>query len=180
MRNSLSESMSKSILLVLFLSFSTILFAQEKEVKQLKSDVEELAHKKYKGREAGTKQEKAAAAYIAKRYKEIGLTFMKKHDDYYQTFKFPKSKDPHTGAESEEQLEGVNVVGIINNGASLNYIIIGAHYDHLGMGGEGSGSLSDEIDIHNGADDNASGVAILLDLAQKLKNGLAKRNNYDT
>lgn len=48
------------------------------------------------------------------------------------------------------------------------YIVIGAHYDHLGMGGPGTGSLSpDEETIHNGADDNASGVAGLLEIAQK-------------
>ncbi|HLO90479.1 MAG TPA: M20/M25/M40 family metallo-hydrolase, partial [Lentimicrobium sp.] len=46
------------------------------------------------------------------------------------------------------------------------YIVIGAHYDHLGMGGEGSGSrVPDEIAVHHGADDNASGVASLIELA---------------
>ena len=47
-------------------------------------------------------------------------------------------------------------------------IVIGAHYDHLGMGGEGSGSLSARPGIHHGADDNASGVAGLLELARML------------
>ncbi len=47
------------------------------------------------------------------------------------------------------------------------FIIIGAHYDHLGMGGEGSGSRTpDTIAVHHGADDNASGVASLLELAR--------------
>ena len=46
-------------------------------------------------------------------------------------------------------------------------IVLGAHYDHLGMGGEGSGSLKpDTVAIHHGADDNASGTAGLLELAQ--------------
>jgi len=171
--------MIKSLFLVFFLSFSIAIYSQdrEKEIDQLTDDVEELAHKKYKGREAGTKGEKAAADYIAKRYKEIGLTFAPKYDDYFQTFNFPKSKDPHTGVTSEETLEGVNVVGMINNGSS-SYVIIGAHFDHLGMGGPGSGSLTDEEDIHNGADDNASGVAAMMDIAEKLKNGSSKRNNY--
>jgi len=49
------------------------------------------------------------------------------------------------------------------------YIIIGAHYDHLGFGGPGSGSrMPDTTAVHNGADDNASGVAGLIELAQKL------------
>jgi Zn-dependent M28 family amino/carboxypeptidase len=48
-------------------------------------------------------------------------------------------------------------------------IIIGAHYDHLGFGGRGSGSLKpNEHTIHNGADDNASGVALVMLLAKKL------------
>jgi hypothetical protein len=48
------------------------------------------------------------------------------------------------------------------------YVILGAHFDHLGMGGPGSGSRAlDTIGIHHGADDNASGVAMMLELAEK-------------
>jgi aminopeptidase YwaD len=50
-----------------------------------------------------------------------------------------------------------------------NIIIIGAHYDHLGLGGEGSSSRQpDTIAVHNGADDNASGVAALIEIAEKI------------
>ncbi|MBN1791824.1 MAG: M20/M25/M40 family metallo-hydrolase [Bacteroidales bacterium] len=50
------------------------------------------------------------------------------------------------------------------------YVVVGAHYDHLGMGGPGSSSRrQDTIAVHNGADDNASGVAALLEIAGKLK-----------
>ncbi|MBM4166565.1 MAG: M28 family peptidase [Ignavibacteria bacterium] len=63
-----------------------------------------------------------------------------------------------------------NVVGVIRgNNAQLNeeYIVVGAHYDHLGFGGEGSGSTKpDTIAVHNGADDNASGTAGMLTLAR--------------
>ena len=49
------------------------------------------------------------------------------------------------------------------------YIVVGAHYDHLGMGGPGSGSRSvDTVAVHNGADDNASGVATVIELAEKV------------
>ncbi len=65
-----------------------------------------------------------------------------------------------------------NVYGIIEGSdATLKneYIVVGAHYDHLGLGGEGSGSrMPDTIAVHYGADDNASGVAGLIELAQKL------------
>ena len=64
-----------------------------------------------------------------------------------------------------------NVVGILP-GSDPNLkneaIVIGAHYDHLGLGGEGSGSLSASTGIHHGADDNASGVAGLIELARIL------------
>ncbi len=49
------------------------------------------------------------------------------------------------------------------------YILIGAHYDHLGFGGSGSGSRAPDIlAVHNGADDNASGVAAIIEIAEKL------------
>ncbi len=49
------------------------------------------------------------------------------------------------------------------------YLVVGAHYDHLGMGGPGSGSRAvDTIAVHNGADDNASGVSTVIQLAEKL------------
>lgn len=48
------------------------------------------------------------------------------------------------------------------------YIIIGAHFDHLGMGGQGSSSRApDTVGVHHGADDNASGVAMMLEVAEK-------------
>jgi hypothetical protein len=59
-----------------------------------------------------------------------------------------------------------------------SYIVLGAHYDHLGMGGTGSGSrFLDSLAVHNGADDNASGVAGILELAAWLcsqKEGLSR------
>ena len=62
-----------------------------------------------------------------------------------------------------------NVVGVLEGSdAKLKSetIVIGAHYDHLGLGGAGSGSLGREGEIHHGADDNASGTAGLLELAR--------------
>ncbi len=65
-----------------------------------------------------------------------------------------------------------NVYGILEGSdAKLKneYIVVGAHYDHLGFGGDKSGSrMPDTVAVHNGADDNASGVAGLIELAQKL------------
>jgi hypothetical protein len=65
-----------------------------------------------------------------------------------------------------------NVVGVLR-GSDLRlkdeYVVIGAHYDHLGFGGPGSGSRKpDTVAIHNGADDNASGVAAIVEIAEQL------------
>jgi hypothetical protein len=54
-------------------------------------------------------------------------------------------------------------------GDTGRYIVVGGHFDHLGMGGEGTGSRRpDTTAVHNGADDNASGIAAMLEIAEKL------------
>jgi hypothetical protein len=72
-------------------------------------------------------------------------------------------------------MTGHNVAGFIDNGRP-NVVVIGAHYDHLGMGVEGS-LFRGEPAVHNGADDNASGVAVMLQLAADLKDMPEARNN---
>jgi len=67
----------------------------------------------------------------------------------------------------EQTTEGFNVVGYLDNGAPLT-VAIGAHYDHLGMGNNSSSLYKGEPAIHNGADDNASGTAGLLELARNI------------
>lgn len=71
-----------------------------------------------------------------------------------------------------------NVVGILsgrNQSLKNEYLVIGAHYDHLGFGGKGSGSRKpDTSAVHFGADDNASGVAAMLELASALKKNSSK------
>ncbi len=72
-----------------------------------------------------------------------------------------------------------NVIGRIYNGAP-NTVIVGAHHDHLGHGESGGSLAEKEGDIHNGADDNASGVASLIELARfvKKKKRRFRNNNY--
>ncbi len=77
----------------------------------------------------------------------------------------------------EKNRTGTNVIGYINNGAE-NTVIVGAHYDHLGMGEDKNSLHTGELAIHNGADDNASGVAALLELASALKKSDLKAQNY--
>ncbi len=78
----------------------------------------------------------------------------------------------------EKTRSGTNVVGFINNSAATT-IILGAHYDHLGFGEDGnSREVEKKRQIHNGADDNASGTAALIELARLLKSSAAKKYNY--
>lgn len=77
---------------------------------------------------------------------------------------------------SEKKRKGRNIVAFIDNNAA-NTVIIGAHYDHLGYG-EDKTALDTFHAIHNGADDNASGTAALLELARLLKEKSPANNNY--
>jgi aminopeptidase YwaD len=70
-----------------------------------------------------------------------------------------------------------NVAGYIDNGAATT-IVLGAHFDHLGYGEDGNSRNTGSVDIHNGADDNASGTGALIELARLLLNTKAKKNNY--
>jgi len=71
-----------------------------------------------------------------------------------------------------------NVVGLLVGTDPVlknEYVVIGGHFDHLGFGGEGSGSRAPDVPaIHNGADDNASGTAGVIELAQKLSANRSK------
>ncbi len=82
-----------------------------------------------------------------------------------------------TGFRTKERT-GNNVIGFINNNAPYT-VILGAHYDHLGYGEDGNSMLrTTERLIHNGADDNASGTAALIELARKLKMEKKSSANY--
>ena len=71
-----------------------------------------------------------------------------------------------------------NVVGFLDNGAQYT-VVIGAHYDHLGLGEDGNSMIrGGKPEIHNGADDNASGTAAMIELAFLLKGNKAKQYNY--
>jgi len=134
---------------------------------QLVADVTFLSHDSLEGREMGTRGEQIASDYIAQRYAAIGL--QKKGDGdttYFQSFVKKTKLHPHDYQFQGPEISGRNVIGYIDNGAAFT-IVVGAHYDHLGWGAEGSLHKGDSM-VHNGADDNASGVAALLYLAEHL------------
>lgn len=90
--------------------------------------------------------------------------------------KVPKSFDSGTKLKGvteviQKREKTSNVVGMLAGSDPVlkdEFIVVGAHYDHLGLGGQGSGSrMPDTVAVHNGADDNASGTAMVMELAKK-------------
>ncbi len=172
----------KPIFIMIFL----VVFFSCKEEKalpaivQIEKDVVFLASDSLEGRATGSEGERKAAAYIAKRFEDIGL--LPKGDDntYFQKFDYTPKANPHqlpdSTSHSENSITGTNVIGYIDNNKETT-VVIGAHYDHLGYGGAGSLYREGKA-IHNGADDNASGVAVVMDLASKLAEGADPGNNY--
>lgn len=168
--------MKKGMLFLFFLaSIQLTLLGQKFDVQQLKVDVVYLASDYLEGRETGKKGEQLAAEYIAYRFEQLGLAPKGDDGSYFHEFNFKHSNNPHMTGGGDKKV-GKNVVAYLDNGAA-NTVVIGAHYDHLGMGGFGS-LYTGEPAIHNGADDNASGIAAMLKIAAHLKQGKAKGNNY--
>lgn len=169
--------MKAAILFVLLIFIGNFSFGQDKEtaLQDLRVDVVYLSSDLLQGRETGSEGEELAANYIASRFAKLGLQPIGREGSWFHDFKFRYNPNPHEA--SGEERTGRNVAGWIDNGAPTT-VIIGAHYDHLGMGMPGTSLYVGDPAVHNGADDNASGVAALLYLADHLKNSGAKKNNY--
>ena len=141
-----------------------------------RSDISFLASDAMHGRLTGTVYQDIAAEYIKARFMEIGLKPVPGQNDFLQSFYIRQAANPHAAgtADGADSIKVVNVCGYLDNNAART-IVIGAHYDHLGEGGN-SFSLSTEKAVHNGADDNSSGVSIMLELATMLKR---EKNNFN-
>lgn len=143
-----------------FILFKSV-HAQQIEIPNLKKHIYYLADDKMKGRGTGSKEVFKAADYIENEFKKYKLQ-PRGEKGYRQSFKAKVWKVKV--ADSIRNAD--NIIGYLDNGAELT-IVVGAHYDHLGMGGQGSSKDSLGVGkIHNGADDNASGTAGLLELAR--------------
>ncbi|WP_460635646.1 M20/M25/M40 family metallo-hydrolase [Larkinella harenae] len=156
--------------LLAFMLFLTVpLLAQEPSADRIQKHIQKLASDKMKGRGTGSRENAKAAAYIVRHFRKYGLKPLG-DDGYYQHF----TAKVRRVVVPDSVRKAANVIGFLDNGAT-HTIVIGAHYDHLGMGTQGS-SLAEKPQgqIHNGADDNASGVAGLLELAQYYANNGVK------
>ena len=122
------------------------------------------------GRAAGTSQAKEVAEYIAKEFEEYGLEPFR-GISFYQPFKIsvaPK-KGGRVITSSNKELDGYNVIGYAPaKNKNANYIIVGAHFDHIGSPGD---------KFFPGADDNASGVAAMLELAKAYGKRYREKND---
>ncbi|MEZ4985777.1 MAG: M28 family peptidase [Saprospiraceae bacterium] len=168
--------MNSLLKVALGLLVATNLAAQTNNpLQQIKTDIVYLSSDYLEGRETGLMGEQLAAEYITWRFEQLGLTPKGENGGWLHEFPFTYNPNPH--AQGGEPRTGRNILGYIDNGASTT-VVIGAHYDHLGYGEFGS-LYTGEPAIHNGADDNASGVASLLYLADALvDNPKASHNNY--
>lgn len=132
------------------------------------SHVRYLADDALQGRLAGSDGERCAAAYIVGVFERLGLRPAGPDGTWYHEVSLASTLNPHLPGGSGRNLAAV----LPGTDPRLRdeYVVIGAHYDHLGMGG--TGSLAPGVEaVHNGADDNASGVAALLEAARALAAG---------
>ena len=139
----------KKLILTLALLSVFCANAQDIDRSRLLKDIETLSSDLFAGRKTGTEGNKASAEYISARFKEIGLKSLKDH--YRHPFNFKNRKS--------ELINGTNLIGFVK-GKTDDAIVISAHYDHVGV----NNSM-----IYNGADDNASGVSVLLGIAEYFK-----------
>ncbi|HXQ30049.1 MAG TPA: M20/M25/M40 family metallo-hydrolase [Gemmatimonadales bacterium] len=134
------------------------------------ADVRYLADDAREGRGVGTRGIEEAARYIADGFAQAGVAPAGTNHSFFQQFTVP----PDAPAVLHTKLGGTatrNVVALLE-GASAErrgeVVVIGAHYDHLGYGGFGALDPDSDGHVHDGADDNASGVAALLEIARRL------------
>src|SRR5688572_32776705 len=164
--------MLRSILLIISLSIAAVsgpLGAQHGvEPPNLLDDVRFLTEDRLQGRMTGSAGADSAAGYLARRFSQVGL--QPAAGGWFQSFSVgrdaPAARQTDTGA-----LVGRNVIGILPGRDPVlrnQTVVLGAHYDHLGHGGFGSLDPDSTGLVHNGADDNASGIAALIQVAARL------------
>ena len=169
-----------NLLVFVFSCIATTLFAQMPVEKGMKSInrlsaeayIQFLADDELQGREAGQHGANLASSYIVSCLKVIGIPPL--GEDYYQPFEAYRKErqrkgrlevDPDSIAIIKkgvhQRYDMRNVLGMIPGKKSDEYVIVGAHFDHLGMDPMLYGDH-----IYNGADDNASGVSAVLQIAK--------------
>lgn len=175
--------MRKAGWVLVSLALSASLWAQSPEQKGLdvinKTNAEAyigfLASDELEGREAGFQGGRIAGEYIVSNLKTMGIEPL--FDSYYQPFEAYNKERQKRGRFQvhpdsiailkqgvHQKLSMKNILGKIEGKNPNEYVIVGAHYDHLGFD-----PMLDGDQIYNGADDNASGVSAVLQIAKAFK-----------
>jgi len=158
----------KKILVFLFLNLVCFSGLSQSDIteNEIRDHLLFLASEKNAGRYPGTKANRKVVKYLKKDFKKQKLIPFEK--GYKQNFKARLRVEK--GENEKSLVKTCNVVGYLEGNDPIlknEYIILGAHYDHLGLGGPSSKSDKKNT-IHYGADDNASGTAALLEIAEKI------------
>lgn len=141
------------------LLISCIAKAQSTQQERLTKHVYFLASDSLRGRNAGSVDAAKAADYIVKQFEEIGV------EPYFEEGFFQHFEKYGTNTYK-------NIVGVIPGNDPVlkdEYILIGAHYDHLGFRESSNADGTPKTVVYNGADDNASGTATIIEMARLLK-----------
>ncbi|MCK0146600.1 M20/M25/M40 family metallo-hydrolase [Arenibacter sp. F26102] len=149
-----------------FLLINLLSAQEEITVQELQEHISYLTSDKNSGRYPGGKANKRIVNYIKRDFKKSNIP------SYLKSYKQPFMAQLRVkkGLMPKEEVKTWNVLGVIEGNDPIlknEYIVLGAHYDHLGLGG-GPSSKSERIGIHHGADDNASGTSALLEIGEML------------
>jgi peptidase M28-like protein/PDZ domain-containing protein len=158
-------------MLAILATVTAILSAQDTlspAARRILQDVRYLASDSLAGRQTGSFPMTRAGGYIAGHFRGAGLRPGGDDGGYFQRFTVAADA-PAVAHAGLGALQTFNVVGVIPGsswGRGGQVVVVGAHYDHLGTGQ--FGALDSAGQVHNGADDNASGTAALLEIARIL------------
>ena len=160
------EAKAKWVMVLPFYLFIFLPLSAQKQ-DNMRQAVEYLASQELGGRYPGTAGDTLASEFIVDKLRSLKLkpvVMGKKAKGFYHDFTYIKK---------DKEVATHNIIAVLpgkDKHLRNEYIVVGSHYDHLGMGGEGSGSRRpDTLGVHPGADDNASGDAVVLELAKYFK-----------
>ncbi|WP_268033120.1 M28 family peptidase [Algoriphagus sp. PAP.12] len=147
----------------LFIIVTFQAFSQSVDDRKLIKHIAYLSADELKGRKTGTEENEIARKYIVEEFKNMGLNTF--YPEFTEEFRFQSRREGKT-------LIGKNVIGFVPGTESKKIIVVTAHFDHVGIGKANAEGDS----IFNGADDNASGTAALLEMAKYFSQNPSKHS----
>ena len=166
------EVKAKWVMVLPFILFICLPISAQRQ-DDMRQAVEYLASQELGGRYPATIGDTLASEFIAGKLRSLKfkpVVKAKKEKGFYHDFTYGKEVERTTH----------NIIAVLpgkDMRLKNEYIVVGSHYDHLGLGGKNSGSRRpDTLGVHPGADDNASGDAVVLELAKFFKKVRAKRS----